>query len=195
MRSEQWGAEYGCHLADLLDGITRGGRVAGREHDLDVGTEPAGPRHRVLRLVEGPLDHPGRGLVLPLGESEQREARLWIVAVFAGVKIRSLRRIEVADEAQQIALDRERSTERRRVDGCSEPIARVPRLHKRFGPRTEQLEDLGAVKKAMTAVQDELLLRVTPADERVGPGSAAFEVEELRAGIDHGAVRVAGSKG
>ncbi len=172
-------------MTELIDDIVSGSGVAGREHDFDVRTELACSRHRVLRFVEGPPDHGGGGLVLALGEPEQREAWLRIVAVLAGANVGGLRGIEVEDETKKVTLDRARAAERAGVDGCGEPIAHVPRLDESFGPRTEQLEDLGAVQEAVTPVEDELLLRVTPPDERVGPGSAAFEVEQLRAGVDH----------
>ena len=81
------------------------------------------------------------------------------------------------------------------VDGCGEPIAGVSGLDEGFGPRPEQPEDLGAVQEAVAPVEHELLLGVAPSDERVGPRSAAAEVEELRAGVDHRAVRIAGREG
>ena len=63
------------------------------------------------------------------------------------------------------------------------------------GHAAEQLEDLGAVQEAVAAVEHELLLGVAPADERLRPRSASAEVEQLRAGVDHGAVGVTGGQG
>ena len=81
------------------------------------------------------------------------------------------------------------------MDGCGEPIAGVSGLDEGFGPRAEQLEDLGAVQEAVAAVEHELLLGVAPAGERLRPGSASAEVEQLRAGVDDGAVGVTGGQG
>ena len=175
--------------------LARGGGVAGGEHDLDVGGEQTCPRDRVLGFVEGPADHGVGGFEPSLGESQQRQAGLGVAAELAGALVGGLGAVEVADQAEEVALDGVGGGEGGGVDGCGEPIAGVSGLDEGFGPRPEQLEDLGAVQEAVAAVEHELLLGVAPADERLRPRSASAEVEQLRAGVDHRAVGVTGGQG
>ena len=127
-----------------------------------------------------------------MGESQQREAGLWVATELVGALIRGFGAVEVADEAEEIALDGARAAEGGRVDGSGQAIAGASGLDERLGPRPEQFQHLGAVEEAMAAVEHELLLGVAPAHERLGPRSAPAEVEQLRARVDHRAVRVAG---
>ena len=192
VRSQERRSERGGDPTELIGGGAGGGGVAGGEHDLDVGAEQARPRDRVLGFAEGAADHRVGGVEPSLGESQQREAGLGVPAVLAGALVRGLGAVEVADEAEEVTLDRACAAEGGGVDGCGEPIAGVSGFDERFGPRPEQFQDLGAVQEAVAAVEHELLLGVAPADERLGPRSAPAEVEQLRARVDHRAVRVTG---
>ena len=95
-------------------------------------------------------------------------------------------------QAKEVALDHRGGAERHGVDGFGQALARAPGLVERLGPAPEEADHLGAVEEAVAAVEHELLLGGAPPRERVGPGAAALEVEELRAGVDHRAVGVAG---
>ena len=127
----------------------------------------------------------------PWASRSRARPGLRVTAIVAGALVGGLGAVEVADEAKEVALDSERAG----VDGCGEPIARVSSLDEGFGPRPEQPEDFGAMQEAVAPVEHELLLGAAPSDERFRPRSASAEVEELRAGVDHRAVGIAGREG
>jgi hypothetical protein len=116
------------------------------------------------------------------------------MSVLTGEAVGGLRGVEVGHKAEKVALDGERGAEHGGVDGCGEPITCVPGLEESFGPLPEQLEDLRSVQEAVPAVENEFLLGVAPARERVRPCSASVEVEKLRASVDHRAIAVSGSE-
>ena len=148
-----------------------------------------------MRFVEGPADHGVGGFEPALGESQQRQAGLGIAAELAGALIGGVGSIEVTDQAEEVALDGVGGGEGGGVDRRGEAIASAFGLDEGVGPRSEQLEDLGAMKEAVTTVEHELLLGVAPARHRFRPRSAPTEVEQLHAGVDHAAVGVAGGHG
>ena len=89
--------ELGGRLSRLLE-------LAHREHDLDERRQQAHSRERLSRLRERPPDRSRRGLAVPLGKAQQREARLRFPAERAGVPIRVLGGGRLATQAVQLAL-------------------------------------------------------------------------------------------
>ena len=126
--SQERRSELGGDPAELLGRDASGGGVARGEHDLDVGAEQARSRHRVLGLAEDAADHRVGDVDPALGEPQQREAGLWVAAELVGALIRGFGAVEVADEAEEIALDHARAAERGGVDGSGETVAGVSGL-------------------------------------------------------------------
>jgi hypothetical protein len=92
----------------------------------------------------------------------------------------------------QLALPVEGAARRRVAGRLGEPLARPPRLLQRVRPGAVELHDLGAVHLALAAVGDQLRLRLDPVAQRGGPLPRPAQVEDLLAGLDRGAVGLAG---
>ncbi len=82
--------------------------------------------------------------------------------------------------------------EPRLLRGRGEALARFLRRIDGVGPLPVQLHDLGAVHQALTAVGHQVRLRGAPVAQRAGPLTGPAQVEDLLAGLDHGAVDDAG---
>ena len=159
-----------------------------RQEDLDGRSENAGPGEGILRFLEGAPDGCVRDLDLALREAEQRKPWVRIDAELARLPIRRLgvgeptaQTVEIADASVGAADDR-----RRRVT----EIADSSRLVERIVPVPTELEDLGTVQQALTAVEHEMRVPVAPVAQDGSPVGDAPDVEELVTRIDHCAVDV-----
>ena len=64
-------------------------------------------------------------------------------------------------------------------------LERSLRLRHRVGPFALQLQDLGAVDEALTAIRDKVRLRGAPLVQRLCPFFAAPQIEDALTGQDH----------
>ena len=110
-RARSSGAPRSAAIADSSSAAgARRGDVIGGEHDLDVGGEQPRPRDAVLRLVDDAADRRRRGVELPLGQPQQRQAGLRLAAPPARLAVRLLGLRELA-----------------RAAGAARPAGRRPR--------------------------------------------------------------------
>ena len=72
------------------------------------------------------------------------------------------------------------------------PFAGAPNLIHRIAPRAMEMHDLGAVDQTLTAVDNELGLRVAPVAQSGRPLLGTPQIEHLRTPLDHRAVDIPG---
>src|SRR6185436_8486603 len=74
------------------------------------------------------------------------------------------------------------------------PLTRPTRFLECVPPGTPQLQNLRATHQAMSAIWDQVWLRLTPALQRKGPLVRPPQVIHLTAGFEHAAINSAGSE-
>ena len=126
-----------------------------------------------------------------LREPQQRHPGLGLAAERIGTFVGVLGHREFAAQPVQLGLDVVGAAEGQGIDRFGEPGAGVPGNGHGVGPGAVEHQELGAVQQAVPPVQDEAELGLTPPRERVRPLLAAAKVEQLVAGVDDRAVRVA----
>ena len=94
--------DVGGDGGELVGGDPRRRDVTGRERDLDAGSEQPGPGQPVGHLLVGRADR-SRGRVEPaLGDPQQGEPRLRVVAALAGLPVGGLGLVGLAAQPVQL---------------------------------------------------------------------------------------------
>ena len=148
--------------------------------------------NRVARLAEQPLDRPDCRFGAALGQPQQHETRLRLVAERDRLVVRRVRPGEVATDAEHVAALGHRDT-----GWTWRLVGEIP-LHGQIELGEGLVEgalrphDLAAVHRALAGEWHQPGLLGTPCRQGRGPSRRTIEVPDLLAGLDHGAVDVSG---
>ena len=171
----------------LVDGRLRHAKVAGRDGDLDLRRQEPRACKAIPRLVlDRAVDRRQRTGSVPLGELEERAARLRVEPELGGLAERLGGARVVADAEPDLAD----LVEGARRDGEPEVLQLLGRRARGLlclRPRATELHHLGLVDAALTGeARDRLSL--APALRGLGPLAGAAVVGEVAARLDHVAV-------
>ena len=164
--------------------------LAGRERDLHVRGEQRRSLQLLAALTDDPADRGQSGVDSVLGQPEQCQSRLRLLALPGCRAIRPLRCLEVATQAMQVSLHAERPAEGPLVQHSL--VGDVLCLLEGRLPASLQLHDLRPMDQADAGVGHHVGLTLAPEREGGGPFPGAAQLVHALTDRDRVAVEDAG---
>ena len=176
-------------LLELAPGHSGGFDVVLRQRDLHVRGQQRGPLQRLRGLADRPADRGRRGPDVALRQPQQRQAGLGLAPQAAGLAIGRLGRVELAPQAQHLALLVGGLAHGALVHHAARQALPEPaQLAERLLPGASERHELGTVHVADARVGDHVGLLLAPARQRGRPLARAAQLVRVLAEADRVAV-------
>ncbi len=183
LRLDVWCQHPAASSSSALAATVGGAEVRGLQGDLNASGQQSRSLRCVWVLGQRPIEARGRSRCLSLCGAQLRKSRLHLVAAACGRGVRAIGELEAAVQTMQLGQAVLCSADDHAVG--RQPIPSALGFLGRLGPRSEKVQNLGAVDLADPSVGNETRLRITPAGQSSGPLRRSLQIEALHAGRNH----------